>query len=139
MKTIPLLLEAALLLFTFSCNDTTPPPESPANAPPPQAASAPSAAPSAAPSTASTPATTPQDACTPNVGAACAKDSDCAQCALVPPRVGGKGELVSTTVQCISATCTKTGCPKDPCPQGKVCQGCVANLPCSCASAPLGH
>lgn len=127
MKTISLVLGSALLLFAFACGDNTPP-QSPASA----------SAPQAAPTTGTAPATASQAACTPNVGSSCVKDSDCAQCALVPPRTVGPREVISTTVQCVNATCTKTGCPKDPCPQGQMCQGCVANLPCSCVSAP-GH
>lgn len=73
--------------------------------------------------------------CTPNIGAHCASDQDCAQCAEVRTRTGTSRVKVTTAVECVDAVCKKTGCPTERCPQGQVCVGCEVNLPCLCRDA----
>jgi hypothetical protein len=74
--------------------------------------------------------------CAPNVGAHCASDQDCAQCADVHQAFGARVVRVATAVQCIDSVCVKTGCPTERCPRGQTCTGCVANLPCVCRTGP---
>src|SRR4051812_21609142 len=128
MKSTIVLLETNLLLCALACSDAEPS-RAPVTEPATQAeADLSSGAAAADPRL--------HDECTPNIGARCATDSDCAQCAMAPRAFGTGRELVSTAVQCIGSACKRTGCPENPCPQGPTCHGCGVNLPCSCIPAP---
>src|SRR4051812_16059307 len=99
MKKSIVLLETALVLCALACSDAEP-------SRTPVAASASQA--EAVSSSGGTMTDPPlPDACTPNIGARCAADSECAQCAMVLPIVGVHPELVSTAVQCIGSACTR--------------------------------
>jgi hypothetical protein len=104
-----------------------PPADTPASS---SAASVPSSSPMASAKPPDPPA-----ACTPNRGAHCTSDQDCAQCADVLTRDGLTRVRVTTAVECVDAVCKKTGCPVQRCPQGQYCEGCEVNLPCRCRPA----